>query len=457
MRRPLELLLRLVGVGLLAVALVVMWRRAEPASSTPVVSLTDAALTDSTGRRTVAELSAIIERAASDRAWPRVQLVLHRIPDGAVRRALAASRLAGLPVTWNDTTLARGLAVSASADADPQGGTLLRAQGDPRRPLVVRDGASLLDTVDRAGAGLSVRATRLTGSAEARQGTSRAIVAVPAPAILRRVLLVARPGWEAKFVAAALEERGWQVDGSLLIARRATVNVGTPLALDTARYSAVIVLDSGVVKVDALAKYARTGGGVIVANDALLGNAFASLLPATVTGARPSVPGALLTEQPRLGLDAWTFRPAARAVVLESDMRGNAGDPSVVAWRVGAGRVAMSAYRDTWRWRMQGSDDGTTGHRAWWSALVGAVAFVPAPPTTPATSSNANGARAERTLLPGDAAPYADLVARLGLPSTATIEPALPSRAPARLWLLYIAASVALLAEWWLRRLRGAP
>jgi len=58
--------------------------------------------------------------------------------------------------------------------------------------------------------------------------------------------------------------------------------------------------------------------------------------------------------------------------------------------------------------------------------------------------------------LPGDAAPYADLVARLGAPSAAAPPSDAPSSTPAPppAWLFAIAA-FALLTEWWSRRLRG--
>ena len=453
-RRPLELIARLIGVFALVAALVVMLRSRSASPARNAYTLTPSALSDSSAHSAVSELSTTIARTARDTVRPNLRVTLSRIPDANVRSALAVSRAAGLAVAWTDSTSAAGLAVAATAEADPQGGTVIHAVGQSSRPLLVRDGASLLDSVDRTSRrepnALVLRAARLSGNAMAEQGASRASVPVPRAATLRRILLAAHPGWEAKFVAAALEERGWQVDGSLLIARRASVTLGSPLSLDTARYAAVIVLDSGVVGGDALTRFVRQGGGVILSADALGAPSLAALRPASIVGARPAVPGALLTDAPRQGLDAFDLRPAPRAVVLQQESRGGKSEPSIVAWRIGAGRVLASAYRETWRWRMEGTDDGMDQHRRWWSGLVSAAAFVP-------TDTSVVHRRSLTTRFPGSAAPYADLAARLGPPTAAQpMRIATPS-GPSRIWLLFVVATVALLTEWALRRFRGAP
>ena len=449
-RRPFELIARLIGVFALLAALVAMLRGPSVASARFAYTLTPAAWSDSSAATAVGGLTAMIARSAGDTARPKLHVTLSRIPDAPVRNVLSTARAAGMAVAWSDSTAAIGLAVAASAEIDPQGGTVVRARSNGARPLLVRDDASLLDSVGTASRGVVVRGARLVGEAIAEQGTSRATTPVPHPATLRRVLLAAHPGWEAKFVAAALEERGWQVDGRLLIARRASVTLGAPLALDTARYAAVIVLDSGVVGKDALTRFVRQGGGVILSGDALGASATASLRPASIVGVRSAVPGALLTDAPRQGLDAFALRPAARAIVLQQESGGVKREPSVVAWRIGAGRVIAIAYRETWRWRMEGTDDGIDEHRKWWSALVSATAFVP-------KDSSTAGDATVATHFPGNAAPYADLVARLGAPSPPPASHITPPSSPSKLWVLFVLASVALLTEWSLRRLRGAP
>jgi hypothetical protein len=229
------------------------------------------------------------------------------------------------------------------------------------------------------------------------------------------------------------------------------VNIGAPAVLDTVRYGAAIVLDSGLVALSVLQRFVAQGGGIIFANDAVSASASRSLLPATAIESQPGVPGALLTAAPRLGLEAWMLRPTDDAVVLLSDARGSATRPTVIAARRGIGRVLVSAYRETWRWRLEGNDDGIEGHRAFWSGLVRSV--------TLAERSPIDTSRRDASSYPGDAAPYADVVARLGAP-TATL-PAnsggatLPT-AP-KLWLLYVIAAAGLLGEWASRRIRGAP
>ena len=448
--RPAELMARLIGVVALLAALVAMMRGPSVPNARDTGTLPPSALSDSSGGTAVRELTAMLARSAGDTARQKLHITLQKIPDAKVRTVLTTARAVGMDVAWSDSTAAVGLAVAASAEIDPQGGNVVRARGNGSQPLLVRDDVGLLDSVGNALAGVVVRGVRLSGEAIAQQGRSRATTPVPRAATVRRLLLAARPGWEAKFVTAALEERGWQVDGSLVIARRASVTVGAPAALDTARYAAAIVLDSGVIGADALTRFVRQGGGVILAGEALSAPATASLRPASIVGVRAAVPGALLTAAPRQGLDAFELRPAARAIVLQQEPRGLRREPSVVAWRIGAGRVIASAYRETWRWRMEGTDEGIDEHRKWWSALVSAAAFVP---------TDSAGARAvtAATHFPGSAAPYADLVARLGAPSPPPASHMASPSSTSRMWILFVVASLALLTEWALRRLRGAP
>ena len=135
----------------------------------------------------------------------------------------------------------------------------------------------------------------------------------------------------------------------------------------------------------------------------------------------------------------------------------DAADPVLVAAREGAGRVVASAYRNSWHWRMEGTDDGAAEHRRWWSDLLALAAGTPT--AEPATPGDA-GAGA----LPGDAAPYADLVARVGAPEavvnavvadTTGADPARPDRRRVPPGLLFMVIGVALLGEWASRRLRG--
>jgi len=58
---------------------------------------------------------------------------------------------------------------------------------------------------------------------------------------------------------------------------------------------------------------------------------------------------------------------------------------------------------------------------------------------------------------PADAAPYADLVARWGVPTAMPRDAPSTEQSTSRRWILYVVALIALLGEWGSRRLRGAP
>jgi hypothetical protein len=282
-------------------------------------------------------------------------------------------------------------------------------------------------------------------------------VAVAPPPFARRVMLMAQPGWESKFTAAALEEAGWHVDGSYRVAPRTAVTLGAPARLDTSRYAVVVVLDSMSVDAAALTRFVRQGGGLVLGGDAVRIPALAPISPVRATSTRGAVAGALLTDTPSRGLEAWELVANRGASVVRSDASDHGhAEPVLVAQRVEAGRVVASAYRNSWRWRMEGTDDGAAEHRAWWGGALALAAGVPAA----AADSLADA-------YPGDAAPYADLVARSGgaVPADRAAAPApvvartafetLLDRLRSSPGLLFMVIALALLGEWASRRLRG--
>lgn len=400
--------------------------------------------------------AAVVAQGGQDRR-DTLLLTVPVVPPAAVRAALSVLLAAGIPVRWTDSTAARGLALSAARASGPRGGYVVRASGGlASSALVLRDGGSLLDSLPadaRADhAGTTWRVSSLAPPLEARVAGGTATVALPDTSAPRRLLVIAQPGWESKFAVAALEETGWRVDGALRISPTGVVQLGQPQRPDTARYAAVLVLDSVAVDAAALTRFVTLGGGLVLAGDALRIPTLASLRPARATELRGGVAGALLTEAPRRGLEAWELEVAADATVLQADVGDDSGDhahaePAVVVRRVGAGRVVATSYRETWRWRMQGTDDGAADHRSWWAGIIGAV-----------SPDVARPARAVATVGPGDAAPYADLVARIGAPSPPSGQrPAVTPRAPRgpSPALLFVVTALALLAEWTSRRLRG--
>src|SRR5690606_7327099 len=205
---------------------------------------------------------------------------------------------------------------------------------------------------------------------------------------LGRLLVLGAAGWETKFVIAALEERGWRVDAEVRVSPQTTVRQGSVTAIDTSRYSAVLVLHpAAAAHADRLAGYVRSGGGLVLWSPAVEAGRLAALAPGRSRGevmeddGRPpsdSAPREALSIAPITGL-------VPDAVVLER--RGE--HVTLAARRLGAGRVVESGYVNTWRWRMAGGEVAPEQHRTWLAGLVASVAYagrvgLAVPPTNPA-------------------------------------------------------------------------
>jgi hypothetical protein len=434
-------------------------RRGQPRS---VVRWSVADVADSSATALATTLVREVVASAGDTQPRGLTVELPAVPTWRARALLGAAKGADMAVQWIDRTQASGLALSAAAVAGPSGAVDVRVSGAvaggvaASAPLVLRDGGGTLDSVPntrRAGWRLASVSPPLRASV----GTSAARVAVVTPLFARRVMLMALPGWESKFTAAALEEAGWLVDGRYRVSPRTSVTLGAPARLDTSRYAVVVLLDSMSVDAAVIMRFVQQGGGLVLGGDALRIPSLASISPVRATSGRGAVAGALLTVSPQRGLDAWELVATRGASVVHSEPSDHGHvEPVLVAQRVGAGRVVASAYRNSWRWRMEGTDDGAAEHRAWWGSVLALAAGVPA-----ATGDSLADA------FPGDAAPYADLVARLGGPAEADRagEPAsVLARSAFAAWmdrlraapgLLFMLIALALLGEWASRRLRG--
>ncbi len=463
MRVLLERALRTVAWCALAAA---MYLVSQPAQwrdqPRPAVRWSVADVADSGATALATTLVREVVAAAGDTPPRGLTVELPAVPTWRARALLGAATGADMTVQWIDRTQASGLALSAAAVAGPSGAVDVRVSGAvagsvaAATPLVLRDGGGTLDSVPntrRAGWRLASVSPPLRASV----GPSVARVAVAPPLVARRVMLMALPGWESKFTAAALEEAGWPVDGRYRVSPRTSVTLGAPARLDTSRYAVVVLLDSMSVDAAIITRFVQQGGGLVLGGDALRIPSLASISPVRATSGRGAVAGALLTASPQRGLDAWELVVARGTSVLQSTPSDHGHvEPVLVARRVGAGRVVASAYRNSWRWRMEGTDDGAAEHRAWWSSVLALAAGVPAAPGDSLADA-----------YPGDAAPYADLVARLGGPAPADRagEPAAVLARPAfAAWmdrlraapgLLFMIIALALLGEWASRRLRG--
>ncbi|HEX6250893.1 MAG TPA: hypothetical protein VFZ56_05620 [Gemmatimonadaceae bacterium] len=406
---------------LFATVLALLWRVWSP----PPVAGNEAVTSDG--------LAGALQRWTTGPAPGRASLRIERLPSPAERDWLAAVVRAGSDVEWHGSLDA--IAVEALASAEPQHSYVIRATGAPGSGLTVTDGAREIAAIEAREGAASVRTTVLSGPVSVNGRVGRASAARPRARRIGRVAVIGPAGWETKFVIAALEERGWNVESRVAVGPAVTVGTLRGATLDTSRYSAVVVVQqlAGGSAAE-LARFVRTGGGLIATGGAIRDRSLASLLPARPgrsLGARDS---AVVTREALGGL---TLAPGPRAAVLEA----RAEAPVVAAGRVGNGRVIVAGYSDTWQWRMRGDDSSLEAHRDWWSAVVGAAAY--APDTAESVHSP-------------ESAPLAAWHAALGPPGAA--EPLLlrGRRLPVEA-LLFALAALALLSEIVSRRRRSLP
>ncbi len=366
----------------------------------------------------------------------RVTVELDSLPSGEQRDWLAALAAAGSRVHWNGSSLLP-IAASAEPRADPNGGVEVRVAAPALQAIVLSDELGTLDStaVQRTGAVFSLPSTPHLVAATVRGQT--ALAAVQDSLELRPILVLGDAGWEAKFTVAALEEHGWKVETHLKVSPKGDVLQGKLGPLDTSRYSAVIALDTSTVhERDRITRFVRQGGGLILGPGPGSARAFATLATGRAGKLIPEQPLLPGSPDPRRVL---AFRPVAE---LKSDaipLQYRATVASVIARRVGLGRVVQIGYGDVWRWRMGGAAGAADAHRAWWAALVTAVA---------------HAGRTERAPPSPDAAPYASLFDRLGPPSPSDHLDTSAVPTPWSWW-MFVSLVAALLLEWGSRRLRG--
>jgi|HubBroStandDraft_2_1064218.scaffolds.fasta_scaffold05126_3 hypothetical protein len=359
------------------------------------------------------------------------------VPDGVERDWLRALRGAGVRVGWSTgaTTLV-ATAVDAEPIADPRGVVRVAVAAPRGAAVVIGDRLGPIDSAPGSRGGIvAFRVPGPVSGVRAAVGTVQATAGAIDSLAMRRVLVLAHAGWEGKFVARALQDEGWPVDVRFGVSPKGDVESSRSFVIDTARYAAVVAVDSGASgHALALERYVASGGGLI------LGPRDVAAVPSLAPGASaPETRGLaeLPDSAPSSGLVlAPVVKQLPGAVVLER----RDSLVTVAARRVERGRVAQIGYEDTWRWRMQGGDSGVAGHRAWWARLVAAVANVPAIERDPIAAA--------------DPAPLATAIDRLGAPSVLAgggrrgADEELPA------W-LFAGIVVALVAEWASRRVHG--
>jgi len=368
-----------------------------------------------------------------------MRVVFDAAPDPRTRDWLRALARAGGSVRWSASRPIGAVAVVAERAAEPNGATRVRLASANGEAVSVADDAGAIDTLPRGGA-RELELGAVAGAVRASGTTFTATSDVRDSVVLRPVLVLGAAGWESKFTIAALEERGWRVASRVRVAPNVDVTQGPLGAIDTARYAAVIVLDSAAASSQEIARYARAGGGVILGGSASRGGGFAVIAPGRMGARVAGVAGAVTSAAPRAGLGGYPVSaPGADAVVLES----RDGVAMMAARRVDAGRVMHVGYDETWRWRMAGGDESAAAHREWWSRLVAAVAYAPLVPRTSGVTSI-------------DETPLASLVDALGPPTPMDGGVSTRRNTASITWMLFVLVAASLLAEWTSRRLRGA-
>ena len=354
----------------------------------------------------------------------------------ADRDALVALRRAGIPVRWYGSVPPLALEVARYREPDARARLLLVGGGNDAVSLT--DSAGPLETV-RAATGTTVDVGTLVGAVRARRGRFEARSRVPAATPPRAVLVLGRAGWESKFVLAALTESGWLVRARISTAPGVDVRDDGLLPLDTARYDAVVALDSSAADLGpAIVKFVALGGGLVVGSGALAIDPIRQLAPARA-GDRKA--GRILLANDTVTTADLPLRPLASLRADALSLRQEAAVPVLVARRAGLGRVLAVGYDESWRWRMLGGASGLAAHRAWWSRAVGSVA-----------PERGDDAMAND----GDAAPRAALIDALG-PASSNDVTGVREPDDARLpFILLIVVAAALLAETASRRFRGA-
>ena len=390
-------------------------------------------------------LASALPRLTAQERVSGVHVLLDTVPEARTADWLAALRHAGVQISWSGAS-GSAMAIETFRSPDPSGAIGLIAAAPSRERPILSDALGPIDTIVIEGAPAMLRLASVEGDLTLRSARQPARAQTAPATAPRKVFVSGAAGWEPKFVIAALEESGWSVDARLFVRPDHDVAQGAgggPRgSLDTARYAAIVLMDSAAAEsARGVEEYVRAGGGVVLAGDANRARRVASLV-AWRAGRRETAPlGTLPADSAWRGLSRIELDTIAarRAVALEI----RDGSAVVVARRHYAGRVLGIGYDQTWRWRMAGGEDALANHREWWSRLVASVA--------PAVTSS----EARDLQVSSGAAPLAALHDVLG-PATGSprsLAPRLPRDLMSHV--LGLLCLVALLSEWLMRRARG--
>jgi hypothetical protein len=373
----------------------------------------------------------------------RIHLLLDSAPTPVDRAWLAALAGAGSRVTWSGDV--EPLMIDASPVAAPAGGTKVLVTA-PRASLVVlSDEIGTIDTIRTLGVGASIALKGAKPRLIARAIGVAASTTVADSVALHKVAVIGSAGWESKFVIAALEEEGWKVDAFIRVAPGVDVTQGSAAAIDTSRYSAVVALDSAAAPyATRIAEFVRQGGGLVMEPGAALLDGMSALRAGNVGNVRSSSGDRQGNESMNEG--TLPLRPILSLRGDAIPLQNRNGSVTLAARRVRAGRVLHTGYDETWRWRMDGGDDGVRDHRLWWTDLLSKVAYAAEAPRPSSVATTA--------LDTDDEAPLADLIASIG-PASPDVSAHLSGTTWSWMIALFLLLALALLTEVTSRRSRG--
>ncbi len=425
MRARFEQVLRGVALAVLAVML---WQSLHPRSG-------------SGGQRVSSRgvSGALAKWSALAKAPGGIHVQLDSVPLPLERWWLGALAGAGSSVTWSGNLAP--VMMDAQPVASPTGGTKILVAAPSRSSVEVSDDIGVIDTVRAQNAGAALALTSIAGNLTARVKNSVASTVPRDSVVLHKVLVIGDAGWESKFVAAALEEEGWNVDAFIRVAPGVDVAQGSAAVIDTSRYSAVVALDGAASPyANRIVEFARTGGGVVLTPQAAALDAMASLRAGAV--GRSISEARAIEAGGSVSLATLALAPITSLRNDAVQLERRAGAVAIAARRIGAGRSLQLGYEDTWRWRMGGGEAAVRDHRLWWTELVSSVAYAPRVPRATASSS--------------DEAPMVGLVAAVRPGTSSGAMASLSGKSSDWMAWLFVLLALGLIGEVASRRLRGA-
>ncbi|HEY5060604.1 MAG TPA: hypothetical protein VII52_03660, partial [Gemmatimonadaceae bacterium] len=197
---------------------------------------------------------------------------------------LAALNRSGHAVSWSGAPPA--VAMSVEQLADPVGGSRIAIAAPPGTSILVRDAEGIIDSVRVARLGASVLGPDVVDYVVGIGAGQLFGAPAPDSASPRAIVVVGSASWEGKFIASALEERGWTVITHFSVAPNVVVGQAPTPQLDTSRVSAVVAVDTSLGTLGGgIARFVRSGGGLVLAGPSAASRSVALLAPG-VLGSR---------------------------------------------------------------------------------------------------------------------------------------------------------------------------